>query len=82
MFLSAIRSIISHEMSHLINKDFLPSFITMSNQKATNFVSSVLRFVFLGIANLISIFPYGGRSSAFLMSVGYNFFNTVFTFFN
>jgi Zn-dependent protease with chaperone function len=82
MFLSAIRSIISHEMSHLINKDFLPSFITMTNQKVTNFVSRVLRFVFFGIANLVSIFPYGGRSSAFLMSAGYNFFNSVFTFFN
>ena len=82
MFLSAIRSIISHEMSHLINKDFLPSFITMTNQKVTNFISSVLHLIFLGIANLVSFFPYGGRSSAFLMSAGYNFFNTVFTFFN
>ena len=82
MFLSAVRSIISHEMSHLINKDFLPSFIVMTNQKVTNFVSRILRLVFVGLANLVSFFPYGGRSSAFLMSVGYNFFNTFFTIFN
>ena len=82
MFLSAIRSVMSHEMSHLINKDFLPSFIILTNQKITNFISYLLRFVFIGIANLVSVFPYGGRSSAFLMASGYNFFNTIFTIFN
>ena len=82
MFLSAVRSVISHEMSHLINKDFLPSFIIMTNQKITNFISHLLHFIFSGLANLISFFPYGGRSSAFLMSTGYNLFNTIFTIFN
>ena len=82
MFLSAIRSVMSHEMSHLINKDFLPSFIILTNQKITNFISYLLRFVFIGIANLVSVFHYGGKSSAFLMASGYNFFNSIFTIFN
>ncbi len=82
MFLSAVRSVISHEMSHLINKDFLPSFIVITNQKVTNFISKLLRLIFIGLANLVSVFPYGGRSSAYLMSTGYNIFNSLFTFFN
>ncbi len=82
MFLSAIRSVMSHEMSHLINKDFLPSFIILTNQKITNFVSRLLHFIFLILSRFINIVPYGGRSSAFLMASGYSFFNTVFTFFN
>ena len=82
MFLSAIRSIMSHEMSHLINKDFLPSFIILTNQKITNFISKILYFVFFNLARFVNNLPHGGRFSAFLMVSGYNFFNSIFTIFN
>lgn len=82
MFLSAIRSVMSHEMSHLINKDFLPSFIILTNQKITNFVSNILHFIFFNLSRLVNSAPHGGRFSAFLMASGYNFFNAIFTFFN
>jgi len=82
MFLSAIRSVISHEMSHLINKDFIPAYIIMVNQKFTNLVSSILYFLFYNIAKIINAFPSGGRASSFLMIYGYKFFNTVIIAFN
>lgn len=82
MFLSAVRSVISHEMSHLINKDFLPSFIILTNQKITNFISKILYFVFFNLARFVNNLPHGGRFSAFLMVSGYNFFNSIFTIFN
>ncbi|MFT6106721.1 MAG: Zn-dependent protease with chaperone function [Rickettsiales bacterium] len=44
--LIAIRSILGHEASHLINKDYLPGMLMIINQKATNIASFVLTFVF------------------------------------
>ena len=44
-FLSAIRSVMAHEMSHLVNKDFLPTYIILINQKFTNFVSYIIQFI-------------------------------------
>jgi len=82
MFLSAIRSIVAHEMSHLINKDFIPTLIIITNQKVTNLISNILHFIFINIARFLSVIPYGGRASAFTMLYGYSFFNFIFTAFN
>jgi Zn-dependent protease with chaperone function len=56
MFLYALRSVLSHEMSHLVNKDFLPTFLIIANQKVTNFTSSVLHI----------FFSFGVRAARFL----------------
>jgi Zn-dependent protease with chaperone function len=45
-FLIAIRSILGHEMSHLINKDFLPGLLIIINQKVTNLLSEILLIFF------------------------------------
>ncbi len=45
-FLRAIRSIMGHEMSHLINKDFLPGLLMIVNQKVTNFATAVILILF------------------------------------
>ena len=52
-FLLAIKSILGHEMSHLINKDFLPGILMITNQKVTNFASFIL-----GIAFNVFVFLY------------------------
>lgn len=81
-FLYALRSIIGHEMSHLVNKDFLPTFLIITNQKVTNFVSNIL-FIFFSLTIRVSrMLPFGGRQSSQLMSDAYSFINFIFTAFN
>lgn len=81
-FLYALRSIMGHEMSHLVNKDFLPTFLIMANQKITNFVSHLLHIIFKVCANIVSFLPFGGRISASLMIEAYNLLNFVIGAFN
>ncbi len=80
-FLYSIRSIIGHEMSHLINKDFLPTFLIITNQKVTNFISKILHIFFKFIVRIIVNLPYGGRSAGATLWKGYlvmNFFVNLF----
>ncbi len=81
-FLYSLRSIMGHEMSHLINKDFLPTFLIIVNQKVTNLISKFLRFIFAAIVRFLSLIPYGGRSIAHAMNNFYQVFNFVITSFN
>jgi len=80
-FLNAIRSIMGHEMSHLINKDFLPAFLIITNQKATNFVSSILSIIFVFITRLTSMIP-GLRSHALIVNDIYLIIRFILTSFN
>ncbi|OFW80406.1 MAG: hypothetical protein A2887_05590 [Alphaproteobacteria bacterium RIFCSPLOWO2_01_FULL_40_26] len=82
MFLYALRSIIGHEMSHLINKDFLPTFLVITNQKVTNLVSCMLHVIFSFAVRIINIIPFGGRMSSRVMADTYSILNFVITFFN
>lgn len=60
-YIDAIRGIIGHEMSHLINKDFMPALLMFANESATRYVSKVVRFVFVILANMFKIIPFIGR---------------------
>ena len=82
IFLYALRSVIGHEMSHLVNKDFLPTFLIMTNQKITNFVSGVMYLALNIGVRLVSMLPYGGRTSSRLMTDTYMILNFVITAFN
>jgi Zn-dependent protease with chaperone function len=81
-FLLALRSIIGHEMSHLINKDFLPTFLILTNQKVTNFVSTILHFIFSLIIRGARIMPIGSETSVYTMRKAYWILNLVITAFN
>ncbi len=81
-FLYALRSIMGHEMSHLINKDFLPTFLIMANQKITNLVSNLLHIIFNFAAQAMRYMPFGGVVSANLMIQTYNLLHFIITFFN
>ncbi len=81
-FLYALRSIMGHEMSHLVNKDFLPTFLIMANQKITNFVSHFLNIIFNFAARAVAMMPFGGRLSANLMINVYIILNFVLNAFN
>ncbi len=81
-FLFAIRSILGHEMSHLINKDFLPTYLIIANQKATNFMSWFLNLFFGYAVRFSSIMPLGGRFMGELMIGVYGVLNFVLSSFN
>ncbi len=82
VFLYGLRSVIGHEMSHLINKDFLPTFLIITNQRVTNFISGTLYVVFSTAARVVSSLPYGGRFSSQMMTDVYSILNFFITMFN
>jgi hypothetical protein len=82
MFLSTIRSLLAHEMSHLINKDFLPAFVIIANQRATNLVNKIIKNVFNYLKIFLNfIFKNNKKPSIFLGSC-YNKLNKFLNFFN
>lgn len=81
-FLYALRSIIAHEMSHLVNKDFLPTFLIIANQKVTNFISNILRLAFNFIAEVLRVLPYGGNAMYNAMHNVHTILNVVINSFN
>ena len=82
MFLYALRSVIGHEMSHLVNKDFLPTFLIITNQKITNFISRLMNLIFNVFIRACSFVPYGGRTAARMMADTYSVLNFIITAFN
>ncbi len=81
-FLYSLRSVMGHEMSHLANKDFLPSFLIIINQKATNFISKILHKFFVIFTKIIRLIPYVGSHSKYTVERVYIVLNLVLTFFN
>lgn len=81
-FLYALRSIIGHEMSHLVNKDFLPTFLIITNQKITNFVSWAFHTIFNLAIIIMDFAPYGGRYMSRVMYAVYKALNFALTSFN
>lgn len=81
-FLSAIRGILGHEMSHLINKDFLPGLLIIINQKVTNFVSGILMLFFRFIIQSASYVHIRNQRMVAIIFTVYNITNWVLTSFN
>ncbi len=81
-FLISLRSIIAHEMSHLINRDFLPTFFVITNQKATNLVSRILHFIFYFQINFFQKVPYIGKLYSSTIYYIYIIINFILTLFN
>lgn len=59
-FFEALRGVIAHEMSHLINKDFLPGMIISCNQRATDLTAKILNLFFSIILWIFGHFPIVG----------------------
>lgn len=81
-FLYALRSIMGHEMSHLVNKDFLPALIIITNQKVTNFISRIMRWCFAIFIRISIFLPFAGRMMARLSHDGFLLIDRIVTFFN
>lgn len=81
-FLYALRSIIGHEMSHLVNKDFLPSFLIITNQRITNLISHFFYIIFNFVIVFLSRLPTSFGFMSNIMARFYGLLNFVLNFFN
>ena len=81
-FLFSLRSIMGHEMSHLINRDFLPTFFVICNQKATNFISRILHNILFFKINFFNRLPFIGSYYASFIYYAYAFINFMLTVVN
>jgi Zn-dependent protease with chaperone function len=83
-FQSAIKSILAHEISHLVNKDFMPALLLFANEKATNFISRLINIFFNILIRVFNIIPIIGslltqvviiihRISSFLLNFFYRY---------
>lgn len=61
-YVDAVKGILGHEMSHLINKDFLPGILVHSNEVAHRFMNRVIRGIFIILASVFLIIPRVGRT--------------------
>jgi Zn-dependent protease with chaperone function len=59
-FQIALKAILAHEISHLINKDFLPTLLLIANQKATNILEKLLHLLFSLIIGIFRGIPIIG----------------------
>ena len=59
-FLRAMKGVIGHEMSHLINKDYLAATLLHMNEKATRFVSKIIYLFFNLVIKALSFIPLIG----------------------
>jgi len=81
-FLIAIRSILGHEMSHLINKDFLPGLLIITNTKITNFVANILRLIFAITVQCMSYMTINNKVIISTITTTYNISSFILNFFN
>ncbi|MFZ8864690.1 MAG: M48 family metallopeptidase [Rickettsiales bacterium] len=59
-FQTVIKCIMAHEISHLVNKDFLPALLLFANQKATSIVAKIFGFFFNSLIRLVYTIPFIG----------------------
>lgn len=80
-FIEAVRGIIGHEMSHLVNKDYLPALLMIANDAATRMLSKLLWLFFVGFVRLFNTIPGIGYHLAGGMVMLYNGFSMIISAF-
>jgi Zn-dependent protease with chaperone function len=61
-YIKAITAIIGHELSHLINRDFLPGLLAGSSQMAIEHIAKIMRYMLMMFADIFRFIPIFGRS--------------------
>lgn len=77
----ALKGILGHEMSHIVNKDFLPGLFLSINESANNFVSRILYIFFNILTKLLGIIPVIGITLNNLVVSFYNTLDKLISFF-
>lgn len=81
-FQDALKCIMSHEASHLVNKDFLPALLLIANQKATNFAAWILEIFFNLLIRILHIIPVLGFIANKIILLLYKISSFLINFFN
>lgn len=81
-FSNCIEGIIGHEMSHLINKDYLPGLLLTINEQATHMVSKIVFLIFNIFIRLFSIIPVVGYFLTSIFLGLYKIFDFFIEFFH
>jgi Zn-dependent protease with chaperone function len=81
-FVINMKCIMGHEMSHLINKDYLPGLLLQLNELAANFVSRIIIGILNIFLNLLQYIPFVGRLFAMLVLYLYKCIDFVVGFFH
>ncbi|MFC1659168.1 M48 family metallopeptidase [Pseudomonadota bacterium] len=81
-FRNAVSGVIGHEMSHLVNKDFLPGLLLKASERATIFVSELINFLFRIISKILTFIPGIGILLNNLIVRVYNLTHQVIMFFH
>ena len=77
-----LRSILGHEMSHLVNKDFLPGLLIIINQKVTNLLSGIFLFLLRLAMSFTIVLFISGNTIPGVISLIYNTFCWFLNLFN
>jgi hypothetical protein len=81
-FTNSVSGVMGHEMSHLVNKDFLPGLLLKASERATIFVSILVHFLFRIITKIITLIPGIGIPLNNLIVRIYNLTNKIIMFFH
>ncbi|MDR0423343.1 MAG: M48 family metalloprotease [Rickettsiales bacterium] len=82
VFLKKIKCILGHEMSHLINKDYLPGLLITLNERASVLVSNIIIKFFYVFLNVLSYIPVIGWFVSIFLKYLYKMISFTFTFFH
>ncbi len=85
-YINQIVAILAHEMSHLVNKDFLPGMLVYSNQIVSNFLAKLFHSFFNILSNIVWVLPGIGSYISYMFIYAYKaldwlinlFYKTVF----
>lgn len=80
-YLDAIRGILGHEMSHLVNQDFLPGMLTNASEAISNKIASIIKLLFVVFAKTLRFVPYLGKPVSRLLIWSYNILSSLVTAF-
>lgn len=80
-FLTCIECILSHEMSHIINKDYFTALLLIINEKANKFVSKIIWLFFMFIVRIFNIIPIIGQYVSIIVDSLYNALDFTISFF-
>lgn len=80
-FLFSIKCIMGHEMSHLINKDYLPTLLLEINEYSSKFISKIIYQFFKIFLTIVRLIPIIGRIISYNIYGIYKILNYLILFF-
>lgn len=81
-FYRAVGGTLAHEMSHLVNMDYLPTFLLLANEKSTTALSKIVYLFIKVFINVASVIPVVGGLFANVFINIYNILNSLILFFH